>query len=232
LSNKLNGDFNDLIKFLLTNRLITKEWLKKNLNKIKEIHRIIYSFFIWDYHLSDIDECGRFFIHELRSDSVQTMPLVLMGYNKAVALLLRGIVENALKHIYYLDHPIEFQWLTMGTHFLSLDDLTNYVKKYPRLSVIINHTNVLQEIKQIYSETSKYVHAQSIKYMQLVLSLKDIHYDEKFFNWYVIQLRKIGRIINLLMATIHFNKFKLFELTFKKIILKSIKKEYRKLIFE
>lgn len=79
----------------------------ENINIIKKVHETIYGYLIFKSKLK-INNHANIFLAEIQSDYLQLIPLVLSGYEKLAMILLRDILENTLKFIYYFHHPIEF----------------------------------------------------------------------------------------------------------------------------
>jgi hypothetical protein len=226
----IESDFKDLKNYLLKKSLVNNVWINENEKTLWKMHRIIYSFIIWDYHLPH-DGSGRIFISELVSDSIQTIVLCLNGYTKSVALLLRGIIENILRYIYYYDHPIEFTWLESG-HFLQIDALINYTKKHPKFNEIPRMLDVLSEIKGQHKTISRYVHAQAVEHMQLTKSIEEINFKHDFFEWYINQLISLGSNVNLILSIFNREEFDNFIKNYQSLIVRRIEANDRKIVWE
>jgi hypothetical protein len=218
-------------EYILKKRLATEKWFDENCDALKAVHKTVYSFLIWDFYLGQKHNCGRFFIHELRSDGVQSIPTVFVGYKKATALLLRGLIENCLRYIYYHDHPVEFSWLESG-HYLQIKELIEYCKKHPTYSLNEKSKKVLDELWSVYVDISRYVHAQAVKHMELTKAMEEIRFDPAFFNWYVRKIKTIGSLINLVLGMFNENELKSFDHDFKRLIIRLINKGYRHLVWE
>lgn len=219
------------MKDYLIKDLKIEEGIVKNISaELKESHQIVFSFLIWDHYFEGVQSNRKVFIAELRSDSVQSIPLSLLGYKKPVALLLRGILENLLRHIYYYDHPIEFTLLETG-HHVTVKDLLIYAKLHPKFAGNKRLIHALTEIDQLYSEISKQVHAQSLDHMQLTKALEELKFDNNFFNWYYKQLKYISALANLLLAVFH-SEYDTFDADFKRLIIRRIKKGDRCIVWQ
>jgi hypothetical protein len=92
---------------------------------------------------------------------------VFTGCKKAANVLLRGMIENTLRHIHYFDHSIEFQMLMLDEEHMPFRELLQYSRKHPALSKAIREAACLEDLEQTYKTSSKFIHAQSLKFMQL-----------------------------------------------------------------
>jgi hypothetical protein len=225
----IESDFDLLRKHLIANKLVTEEWLAKNLSSLRIIHKIVYSFLVWDSCIRKRNNCGKVFLHELRSDAIQSIPIVLGGYKKATALLLRGLVENTLRYIYYSNHPVEYTWLNSG-HYMQIKDLIDYAKKDPRFSSSERARESLDELWSTYTDISKYVHAQATKHMELVRAMEEIRFDHTFFKWYLQKLKKFGSLANLLLIMFNHDRYASFDPEFKRLLVRTVNKGDRHLV--
>ncbi len=98
----------------------------------KGIYENTYSLVLWRFRLLGLPEHAKVFVEEIASDALQFLPQVLMGYSKTAKLLIRGISENALRHIYFSDHPIEFARMNRERKwFLTQEQLYDYARNHP-----------------------------------------------------------------------------------------------------
>src|SRR6516162_9617083 len=102
------NDFSDVIVFFKECGILSDAPSQEILAIARAIHENTYSLILWRFRLRNLPEHARVFIEEIASDALQILPQVLMGYSKTAKLLIRGIAENTLRHLYFADHPIEF----------------------------------------------------------------------------------------------------------------------------
>ena len=89
----LMQDFKNLEEFLKENGLIKDGESRDIITSLKHVHKICYSYALWDHNLSRrVPYEGRVFLKEIRSDAIQSIPLLLMGYKKPTGILLRSII--------------------------------------------------------------------------------------------------------------------------------------------
>src|SRR5437867_1342966 len=101
-------DLEGVLEFLRHANLISASPTQELLVCVKRLHRATYSLILWRFRLRGIPPHGRPFIEEIASDALQILPHALAGYIKTTHLLIRGIIENTLRYLYFCDHPVEF----------------------------------------------------------------------------------------------------------------------------
>ena len=157
-----NEDFALFVSSLEKNGLISPGIDPQMKNNLKEVHRRIYSFLIWDQNLKHLPDRASLFLKEMRSDAISSIILVLSGHNKASAHYLRNIIENVVRLIYFADHPIEYIQL-YDSEFrkdeMSFKCYFQYLVNHPIVGQHTKALNVVDKLINAYSETSRYVHA-------------------------------------------------------------------------
>jgi hypothetical protein len=226
----VESDFENMKSFLKKKGIISEEWLKDNQDKLATFHELVSSFVVWNHHLRKKEEHQRYFIGETRSDSINIILAVLSGSKKAVNLLLRGIIENTLNHIYYFDHPIEFQLISINDEYLTFKELISYVKKHPLMAGCLEGTQVLSRLEQGHKTTSKFVHSQSPQFMQNFQSLCEIKFDPRFFDWAVKKFKSVTSDLNILLVLLHYEDFKTMHRDYRKLVMKVITRENKKIL--
>ena len=230
----VRSDLDDLMTYLKKEGLLPPSWSDKHLRQLKKVHKVVYSFAIWDHNLSRLPEHRRAFLRELRSDSVQVIPLMLMGFMKPVSLLERGILENALKYVYYYDHSVEYAKLCTRTgQIVHIDTLCDYAKSHPTLAGRIDGFNVISNIRNKYTELSEYVHSKPPIGMQLRKCLSAIKFEEEHLKGVSDRFDVYGKNVNILLAGFLKERFDRFNLDHRRFILslfgKSDKRRFREL---
>lgn len=226
----LKKDYEDLKNLFLKEGLINNNEKRELLDKLRRIHRICFSLALWDHNLSKTPVHGRVFLKEIRSDVIQTMPLILRGFKKPSYMLLRGTIENCLKYVYFIDHPIEFGWLgKKSKYFPIMDDLYNYMGSHPKLEKVLEKKDIVSIFKQKYRELSMLVHGRDIAHMQLVKSLSNIQRDDETIRNFESEITIIGNWVNLIIGQINMEKFNKFSQFSQDVILKGMDRATRRL---
>jgi len=219
----VSKDYEDFRFYLERHNLFPKTWNKKLENNLKRMHRVVYSFALWDFSFSKRDEHKKSFIREIRSESVQIIPLLLLGYVKPVKFLERSIIENTLRQIYFYDHPVEYQFLkNKEKYFIKIKELIDYAKDHPKLEGKIEEFKIIPKLYDRYAKLSQHVHSRASVGMELKKSLAKIKFDEDYFIAYGKEFYNCGENINLLLSIFHKDIFDKIENSFDNFISSSI----------
>jgi hypothetical protein len=203
-----------------------KKWSDKSWDKTlsaheKEILKLSKKppfFDFWTNILSD-DPVAIYFFSEIFFDSYMSIQFTCMGLNKYAIMCLRSELESTLKMIYFSNHPVEFDWWVHGKeiegitskkhvwgdnylYFENLENIKKFNSKFKEKSMLINN------IKKIYSDYSKYVHtsAKSFQTGQGKISPK---YSIKNFKEWEYKFNTTQEYIHILLILTYFEKFKL-----------------------
>jgi hypothetical protein len=189
----------------------------------RHIHSFTYSLILWRFRLRNLPEHGKVFLEEIASDALQVLPQILMGYSKTSKLLIRGIVENALRHIYFSDHPIEFERMNRDKKwFLDMKELYEYAKLHPEFLKTENKFDAINQLTSLYSDLSGGVHGRTVRDLEMRTALKKIVYDEISVKKEVEQLRRCTEAVNFLLSIFHADKVRAFAAEDRRIIMRSM----------
>ena len=147
----------------------------------------------------------RVFLQELSSDAIHLLHSVLVGDIRAARFYLRSAIENFWRHMYFMDHPIEYGWsINENEYFISIDELRNFCrKKYENdRSLIVS----FQRIEGGYRKLSGFVHGSGAAKLQLEKQLSAIRVSSEPLKEVVHDLRTYGRDIVLLLLVLHANE--------------------------
>jgi hypothetical protein len=192
--------------------------LSSHEKEIQNLSKKQQFFDFWTDTLSDNPVAVHFF-PEIFFDSYMSIQFACMGLYKYAIMCLRSELESTLKMIYFSDHPVEFNWWVNGveidgitskkhvwgdgyTYFQNLDNIKLFNSKFNDKSQLINN------IKTIYSAYSKYVHtsAKSFQTSQRNIIPK---FDLKDFKGWVAKFETTQEYIHVLLILTYFEKFKL-----------------------
>ncbi|OFY68765.1 MAG: hypothetical protein A3G23_02945 [Bacteroidetes bacterium RIFCSPLOWO2_12_FULL_37_12] len=217
-------DFKEVHKYFSETQNIFIPFEAENIGSIKKIHETTYAYLILKSKLN-IKNNANIFLSEIQSDYLQLMPLLLKGYEKLVMILLRDILENTLKFIYYFHHPIEFSLLEeKSKNYIFFEDLIKYVCEHPSIKSHTAELNLLNRIKPKYSELSKFVHSKDGNYMHFIKYLKQIKFNKEFSEKFLIEFKEIHSLTISLLILFLNEKYSSFSIPYKRFILNSILK--------
>lgn len=120
------------------------------------------------------------FLAEILSDLLTVTKLSFLGFENPALIVLRRTIENFYNHIFYTDHPIEYEHLNLGKNeYTPIDKLKLYFDTHP-LFIGTEDAN-LKEFNQSlfneYQQLCKVVHSKGKDAMNLSKCLKDLTDD-------------------------------------------------------
>jgi hypothetical protein len=211
MEKSIKNDFDDLLQYTISKGLIKKDVANKIIDELKRIHKIAFAVAIWDDAVSNLEDNQKSFIKSIRSDIVQSIPLVFAGHINATALSLRLCIENILKHIYYFDHPIEYQRLIISrNHFLTFKEFLDYLKFHPIIEKAVEDTDILCNFSNKYSELSELVHGTTLHKNSIAECLANIKFSMEYFEDYFRVINLIGKYVVFLLCILHYELYKTF----------------------
>jgi hypothetical protein len=178
---------------------------------------------LWRFRLGNIPEHGKAFVEEIASDALQILPQVFVGYTKTPKLLMRGIIENTLRHIYFSDHLIEF--IRMNSEkkwYISTEDLFEYARTHPVLCRAESRFDGINRIKSLYSELSAGIHGSRVADLEMRVALEKIVYEEQETSRQVALVERCAEASNFLLSIYQRNRFASFDLESRRIILRTM----------
>lgn len=219
----VTADFADVVRLLHQRGLIPKTVPGPMVATTKAIHGLTYSLILWKFRLHGLPAHGKVFIEEIASDALQILPQVLGGYSKTAKLLIRGIAENALRHIYFSDHPIEFIRMNReGKWYQTIEHLCDYAKWHPTLLTVEKKFDAINQISSIYSELSAGVHGRAVRDLEMRAALEKIVYDQAAASRETDLLRKCTTAVNFALGIFHHKQMKQFQSEDRRIILRTM----------
>ncbi|MEH2480617.1 hypothetical protein V1282_003974 [Nitrobacteraceae bacterium AZCC 2146] len=216
-------DFAQVTSFLKERNIISAHPAASLLVNAKHIHSFTYSLILWRFRLRNLPEHSKVFVEEIASDALQILPQILMGYGKTSKLLIRGIVENALRHVYFSDHPIEFGRMNRDKKwYLSVTELCDYAKIHPLFVKTEPKFAAVAQLISLYSDLSGGVHGRSVRDLEMRSALSKIAYDDDAAKQEVEKLKRCAEAVNFILAIFHADKVRAFAAEDRRIILRSM----------
>lgn len=216
-------DFANVLALLQSRGIVPKKPATNLVNNARRIHSITYGLILWRFRLRNLPEHSKVFIEEVASDALQILPQIMMGYGKTAKLLVRGVLENTLRHIYFSDHPIEFQRMNRDKKwFQTIEFMCDYAKAHPLLWKVEPKFDAVNQISSIYSELSAGVHGRSVHDLETRAALQRIVYDEQSAAKETDLLARSAAAVNFSLATFHREKVRAMQTDDRRIILRSM----------
>lgn len=226
--NILANDFAEVRCFLIEKRILEPTASDGVVKYARVIHKYTYSLILWRHKLENISEHGRVFLDELASDAIQVLPQALSGYNKTAGLLMRGVIENALRHIYFSDHPVEFARLNRDRRwYINTDQLFEYARNHFDFVLTESKFDALSQLSSLYSELSETVHARSVYNLEMRTALTRVASDEPSLRRNSLQIAKAAQAVNFLLSIFHRLQMKEFSISERRILLRAMPPQAR-----
>lgn len=229
-SQNLDKDFEYFQKALLkTNKLkfSIDDTVKPTL---KKYHRLTYAIALFENKLEQKwEEDNKFlYLNEILSDLLSNSSISFIGFYYSSHILIRRIIENFYNHIFYFEHPVEFELLNLGRNdYTPIIELKNYFELHPIIKPIIDNNIKLfnDQLFQHYQELCKTVHTKGEDFMGLAKNLEEIKPDFDIISHLEAINKSIQSVIYLLYK-FHFDI--VFSNTELDIISKSFSRNLRK----
>lgn len=223
-------DFADVFSLLQERGIVPARPASELAHTARTIHAYTYSLILWRFRLHGLPNHAKVFLEEIASDALQILPQVMMGYSKTAKLLIRGISENALRHIYFADHPIEFERLNRDKKwYLTIEQLCDYLKLHPVFLRTETRFDAVNQISSLYGELSAGVHGRAVKDLEMRLALQKIVYEQAAATREADLLRKCTEATNFLLAMFHRDRVRTFQAEDRRIILRGMPARARQL---
>lgn len=216
-------DFAEVLALLQERRIVPAHPSAELVRVARAIHDNTYSLILWRFRLRGLPDHAKVFIEEIASDALQILPQIMMGYSKTAKLLIRGISENALRHIYFSDHPIEFERLNRERKwYLTVEQLLDYAKLHPVIMRTESRFDAVNQISSLYSELSAGVHGRAVRDLEMRIALQKIVYEQAAAATEANVLRKCTEATNFLLAMFHRDRMRAFQAEDRRIILRTM----------
>lgn len=224
-------DLQEVVEFLQSKNILPSRIPARVLNATRKMHSLTYSVILWRFRLPSLPEHGRVFLDEVASDALQVLPQALMGYRKTTTLLIRGLTENLLRHIYFSDHPVEFQRINRDKRwFIQTEDLFDYIKQHPTYYDTEKKFDAINRLKTLYHDLSAGLHGQKVTHLELRRSLREIRFEQSVFDEQVLSLKKCAEATNFLLSAFHIERFRKFPQETRMIILRTMPPKARQIL--
>ena len=173
---------------------------------------------------------------ELYSDGLMLLNQFYLNNYRGCYLMIRCILEDLYRHIYYKDHKEEFLMVQTGISEYDLKLGAEYFRNYLRKASFLNELNQVdtdfnnldglseEEIKkknkffnlndELYRKTSAFVHGTNETYLSKFTSNSELEYNKDKADSLI---EEVGRVINLIVLFLicahyeHFSKFNEYE---------------------
>ena len=146
---------------------------------LKKYHKLTYVIALFESKLEDKwTEDNKFlFLNELLSDLLSNCSLTFIGFYHSSLIITRRLIENFYNHVFYFDHPVEFELLNLGRNeYTPILDLKSYFESYPLIKALEDKEikNFNDQLFHHYQELCRTVHTKGETFMGLAKNLEEI----------------------------------------------------------
>jgi hypothetical protein len=219
----VSADFKSVVEFLTRSGAIGKPSHANLTSNARKVHAATYSLILWRFRLGRLPFRGRVFVDEIASDALQILPQMTMGYGKTVTLLARGIIENAFRHIYFMDHPVEFERMNLDKKwFMPMKELFEYTRLLPPFTETEQQFDAINQLSSLYSELSAGGHGRTVQDLETRIALSKVKYDDAAGGRHTKATQSCAAATNFLLAMFHRAKVRKFQEEDRRIILRTM----------
>jgi len=165
---------------------------------------------------------ARVFLGGLWSEVVNILALVPLCFYRQSLIIMRIMLDHALAFSFYESHSKEFRTASQKQDFwMSRERIHEFHKLHswdPRLQ--IESLGVWSNFNALYSDLSRFIHAQGPKKMSLVSCVDDIKPDAEDLKRVCCMAQRTDHVIGMFFASLYQDAFKEFTPDLQRTILK------------
>ena len=220
-------DFAKLFDYYHTFSIDQSIFCEENKLLMKTAHGIAFSMSILLGKISTPPEWSIPYLRQLRSDTIQLLPSVVLGGRRTLHLFERASIEDFFRYIFFFDHKIEHLLLQKyPTRFQKFDSLVSWAKEHPAFSANSEvASECLNKMTSHYAELSRTIHGTTIIDQQLLDSLQDLGKPITGVAQEVKRMKSLYANIFFLLSLFHLAEFRKLQLDEKTLICQRLSKQ-------
>lgn len=184
-----------------------------------------YKISLHNIDIKDFDQI----LDELFEDINSSFFLAIKGLYRSAHMHLRSSIELTLQLIYFLHHPIEYERWKGGDFYIKHEDLQNYIRSHPSISIDIE--GLMDNIRKYWKKFSKHIHGESPIFFQCE---KDVRKTNSFsvrdYNVWKSNFLKTIYSLNFLLLIFFISEINLFPSISRELLLSILSPDDRNLI--
>jgi len=213
-------DFAKCIEYLESFEIDKNAFVGERKSLARAAHSVAFVMNVFTGRLSDVPDWVAPYLNQLKSDTIQIFPSIILGARRTLHLYERASIEDFLRYTYFFDHKIEHILLqTYPKKFLHIDSMIDWLEKYPALNPFEKSVSEnCGELASRYAELSRTVHGTTLADQQVVEGLKDSgrkilepEKEEKI-------LKSVFGAVFFLLAAFHIKDYRLLQLDERTLI--------------
>lgn len=147
------------------------------------------------------------------SEIVNILALVPLCFYRPSIISLRVVLDEILAWSFYESHPVEFRTSLKDTsYFVRKSEVHDFHKTHSwQEDIALEKLGIWSNMNGLYSELSRYIHAQTIETMSLAESFADIVVDDEKVAVVISLARKTDETIAKFLGSLYQDAFTQFQ---------------------
>lgn len=228
-SDNVDSDFANFEIAIKKTNLFRHSFESNQRPTLKRYHRLAYAIALIQNKLEQKwKEPNKFlFLNEILSDLLSNLSISYIGFYHSSLILVRRQIENFYNHIYYFEHPVEYELLNLGRNeYTPIIELKEYLENHPIIKPLQDKNVKIHNdtIFQNYQELCRTAHTKGEDFMGLAKNLEEIKPEfeiQKHLDWIN------GVILRMIYLLYKFHQDIIFSNTELDIISRSFPKNKR-----
>ena len=144
-------------------------------------------------------------------------------------MLMRGLIENTLRHLYFTDHPVEFSRMNRDAKwYVSVEGLFEYIRNHHDFIKSEQRFDAISQLSSLYSRLSAGVHGRTVKDLEMKTALERIKFDHNNAKEDIDYLNKCAQAVNFLLAIFHRHQVRSFSGIDQRLVFRGMPPEARR----
>lgn len=197
-------DFQEVLKYYQSFKIINTFFEKENLALLDEIHKLSFGLSVLSLRVGNVPVYAQPYLFQLKSDAIQLLSFAMTGSERGFRLLERSLIENVFRYIYYFHHEIEYTILQNDpSSYKNFKELCEYSSKHPFFSGNASIEASIGLLHSKYSELSRAIHTGTVAEMGVVTGIISLHKPFSNVNKEIENFRLIAQNIMYLLSCFH-----------------------------
>jgi hypothetical protein len=225
------GDYRRVIEFLQARGLIPASPAAGMLSSLRKLHAATHGLILWRFCIRGLRPHAAVFLDEVASDALQIIPQALGGYRKPTVLLIRSAVENVVRHLFFSDHPVEFERANSARKWYpQVSELFDYLARHPIFEPLEPRFDGVKRLRRVYDDLSAEIHGRTVRHMETRRALAEIRFDQAVFEAQVAHVLRAAEATNFLLLSFHQARVRRLPADMRTILLGPISRKGRRVL--
>ena len=226
----VSNDYAEVLTYLTELGILPSRLSRSAEADVRLIHGLTYSLMHWRFLVRTNEDHKRVFLQELASDAVQILRQSVSGYRKTVLLLVRCVIEDAIRHVYYWDHRVEFERMHRDPKwFVGSDELIDYLKTHPLYAPVRGRYDAPALLKDAYRRLSEDIHGRTVRHLEMRRTLSDVRYKEEAVRELGDRLRRVVEPVTFVLLRFHEPRVDRCPVEWRRTLIRTVPRSVRRL---